>query len=281
MSSPGRIPIDEVVTFDQVTVSPYTSAPADADSTPTFAVYEDTTDTDIGIGGNMTKRTSLTGNYRASMTLSGANGFEAGKWYNVICSATVGGVSGKSVAMTFMCVPAESSAGVPAVDTTRWDGTAVSTPATAGIPDINVKNIDNDAASASGTVTFPGTIASTTNITAGTITTVSGNVTGSVGSVTGLTASNLDTTVSSRMATFVYTAPPSAATIAAAVWAYVCEGAYTALNLIRVIAAACGGKASGLATTTAVYRAADDSKDRITATVDANGNRSAVTLDGS
>lgn len=55
--------------------------------------------------------------------------------------------------------------------------------------------------------TFPGTVASPTNITAGTITTVSGNVNGSVGSVTGLTASNLDTTVSSRLATAGYTAP--------------------------------------------------------------------------
>lgn len=43
--------------------------------------------------------------------------------------------------------------------------------------------------------------------------------------------------------------------------------------------AALAGKASGLATTTAIYRAADDTKPRITATVDANGNRSAVTLD--
>lgn len=48
----------------------------------------------------------------------------------------------------------------------------------------------------------------------------------------------------------------------------------------RIIAAACAGKASGLGTTTAVYRnAAADSVDRITATVDADGNRSAVTLD--
>lgn len=56
---------------------------------------------------------------------------------------------------------------------TQWNSTNVSAPATAGIPDVNVKNIDNDAASASGTVTFPNaTLASTTNITAGTITTV-------------------------------------------------------------------------------------------------------------
>lgn len=76
------------------------------------------------------------------------------------------------------------------VNTLRWNGTAVATPATAGIPDVNVKNIDNDAASASGTVTFPNaTLASTTNIASGTITTVSGNVNGSVGSVTGAVGS--------------------------------------------------------------------------------------------
>lgn len=63
------------------------------------------------------------------------------------------------------------------VDITKILGTAISTPATAGILDVNVKNIDNDAASASGTVTFPNaTLASTTNISAGTITT-STNVT--------------------------------------------------------------------------------------------------------
>lgn len=45
--------------------------------------------------------------------------------------------------------------------------------------------------------------------------------------------------------------------------------------------AALFGKASGLATTTAIYRAVDDSKDRITATVDADGNRTALTLDAS
>lgn len=67
--------------------------------------------------------------------------------------------------------------GAADADLERIQGTVVSTPATAGILDVNVKNIDNDAASASGTVTFPNaTLASTTNITAGTITTAT-NVT--------------------------------------------------------------------------------------------------------
>lgn len=72
-------------------------------------------------------------------------------------------------------------------DVVAWNATAVSTPATAGIPDVNVKNIDNDAASASGTVTFPNaTLASTTNITAGTVTTAT-NVT----TVNGLAANTI------------------------------------------------------------------------------------------
>lgn len=49
---------------------------------------------------------------------------------------------------------------------------------------------------------------------------------------------------------------------------------------LRLFAAALLGKASGLATTTAVFRDTNDTKNRISATVDANGNRSAVTLDG-
>lgn len=48
---------------------------------------------------------------------------------------------------------------------------------------------------------------------------------------------------------------------------------------LKVALAAMAGKASGLATNTAVYRAIDDSKARITATVDADGNRTAVTID--
>ena len=50
-------------------------------------------------------------------------------------------------------------------------------------------------------------------------------------------------------------------------------------ELVTLIAAVLLGKASGLETTTAVYRAVDDSKARVTATVTSDGNRSALTLD--
>lgn len=53
----------------------------------------------------------------------------------------------------------------------------------------------------------------------------------------------------------------------------------TYAQTVLLMAAALAGKASGMGTTTGVFRAIDDSKDRITATIDANGNRTAVTLD--
>jgi len=118
------VPLSEVVYFDCITSHPTTGAVSDADSTPTFAVFEEATDTDIGVGGNLTKRTSLTGNYRGSFTASAANGFEAGKWYNVIASATVNSIDGKAVVMRFRAVQAENVAGVPTADLTHWKGTA-------------------------------------------------------------------------------------------------------------------------------------------------------------
>jgi hypothetical protein len=58
------------------------------------------------------------------------------------------------------------------------------------------------------------------------------------------------------------------------------ETGLTPRQALRLMVAALAGKLSGAATTTVVIRnAVADSKDRITATVDADGNRSAVTLD--
>lgn len=67
-----------------------------------------------------------------------------------------------------------------------------------------------------------------------------------------------------------------------AVWAYVVEGSSTAVQYMRLYAAALFAKLSGAATTTVTVRDVGDTKNRIIATVDASGNRSAIgTLDGS
>lgn len=59
----------------------------------------------------------------------------------------------------------------------------------------------------------------------------------------------------------------------------VVDGTTTFRQSIRLANAALGGKASGLAGTTATYRDLADTKDRLVATVDANGNRTALTRD--
>lgn len=69
--------------------------------------------------------------------------------------------------------------------------------------------------------------------------------------------------------------------IATAVWAAVLEGAHTAADILRLCVSVLTGKSSGGGTTTVVFRNLGDSKNRISATVDANGNRTAVgTRDG-
>lgn len=192
-----EIPIDEVVYFDIITSNP-TGAAADADAAPTFSVYEEDTDTAILGPTNFTKRTALTGNYRGTFTVSVANGFEAGKWYSVIGSATVSSTAGKCVCMNFRCKPAEAQAGVSKVDIAYINGTMATSGETVNANVISISG-DSDAADnleaaydgtgyAGGTirqkvdldtiktqtvtcaagVTVPAAIASTTNITSAT-----------------------------------------------------------------------------------------------------------------
>ena len=67
--------------------------------------------------------------------------------------------------------------------------------------------------------------------------------------------------------------------IADAVHDEIYEGTMTLRQGLRLMSSALFGKASGMDTTTATFRDIGDTKDRITATVDADGNRSAVTTD--
>ena len=87
---------------------------------------------------------------------------------------------------------------------------------------------------------------------------------------------HLDADVSSRNAT----TPPTVSDIADAVHDEVIEGALTSRQIQRIMLAPLAGKSTGAGTATVSFRDTADAKDRITATVDDNGNRTAVTLDG-
>ncbi|RLG43410.1 MAG: hypothetical protein DRN81_06560 [Thermoproteota archaeon] len=60
----------------------------------------------------------------------------------------------------------------------------------------------------------------------------------------------------------------------------VVEDSTTFRQMLRIIFAALAGKSSGGGTTTVKFRDIADTKDRITATVDSDGNRTDITLDG-
>jgi hypothetical protein len=71
----------------------------------------------------------------------------------------------------------------------------------------------------------------------------------------------------------------AATELQAAIWAAVVEGTTTFQQLLTLLAAAAAGKLSGGATATNVLRDLADTLDRITATVDSSGNRTAITTD--
>jgi hypothetical protein len=307
------VPIDEAVHFDVVTHNPSTGAVSDADSTPTFDVFEEATDTPILDDQNFTKRTSLTGNYRGTFTASAANGFEAGKWYVVVASATVNSVAGKTVAMHFRVAPAENQAGVPKVDVTHALGTAwnsgaitadtlatdcigASELAASAVTEIQAGLSTHSAADVWAVATRVLTAGTNiqlpanglANVTAWTVD-ITGNLSGSVGSVAGNVGGNVVGSVASVTAAvtvgtnndktgYALTAGERTS-IAAAVWAAVAEGAHTFADLMRGVAAFAMGKSSGGGTATIVFRDLGDTKDRITATATNAGNRTAVTRD--
>lgn len=86
----------------------------------------------------------------------------------------------------------------------------------------------------------------------------------------GLASANLDAQLD---------ALPTAAENATAVMGSTIEGTFDLTESARLWNAALAGKASGLSGTAATFRDLADTKDRIVATVDADGNRTAVTRD--
>jgi hypothetical protein len=64
-------------------------------------------------------------------------------------------------------------------------------------------------------------------------------------------------------------------------WDEVIEGSMTARQLMRVMMAVLANKSDGGGTATIHMRDVADGKNRVTATVDASGNRTTVVVDGS
>lgn len=119
-----------------------------------------------------------------------------------------------------------------------------------------------------------------------TVTATTGGTTGSLSAsitVTGatLTTANVAAAVWSALATQNDLPATMGELLNGAVFDDTVEGSLSVREALRIVLAALAGKLSGAPAGPIVVRDTDDTKDRITATVDVDGNRTAVTLDPS
>lgn len=94
----GSFIIDDTCTFYANAHTPSTGAAVDADAAPGYRVYEDETGTPILTGSMaLLDDANTVGFYSEQITLSAANGFEAGKSYCIRITEVVGGVTGTTL----------------------------------------------------------------------------------------------------------------------------------------------------------------------------------------
>lgn len=90
----GSWKIDDLLTFAANTHRFDTGAATDADSAPSYRVYEDETSTPLLTGSMaLLDGSNTAGFYSEQITLSAANGFEKGKSYTIYIQATVNSVT--------------------------------------------------------------------------------------------------------------------------------------------------------------------------------------------
>lgn len=272
------------------------------------------------VGGFTLRKNSALKPTTAGRTLDVSAGGEAGlDWANVGSPTTTLALTGTTIATT-QKVDVETIKTNPVVNggtvTFPTNSTVASTTNITAGTITTVTNLTNAPTAGDFTATMKtsiGTVVAASAV-ASVAGNVGGNVVGSVGSVTGLTAANLDVPISTRLASASYTAPDNAgiasngvaiaavgndvlivaADIAALSIPTANENADALLDreagvetnrtlrqAMRLMLAAMCGKVSGADTTSVTIRDTNDSKNRVVATVDANGNRSAVTLDAS
>lgn len=226
----------------------------------------------------------LTGIHGFSIDLSDnsdAGFYSVGGFYWVVVSPiTVSTQTVGLIAATFRIVTAESVTGQPKVDIAAFGGTAGTF--ASGIPSANVASGGiASTAFASGAITAAAIAADAigaSELAADAVTEIQSGLStltaATVRSAVGLASANLDTQLA---------AVPTANQNADALLDRT-AGIETGLTLrqcLRLMASVLFGKASGLETTTVVYRDVNDSANRITATVDDSGNRTSVTLNAS
>lgn len=180
-----------------------------------------------------------------------ASFYTVGAWFTVVVSTiTVDSQTVSFIACQFRIMPAESAAGKPKVDVDTFGGTAGTF--ASGIPEVKVASLAANAITA--------TAIASDAITAAKIATDA------------IDADAIKADAVTKIQAGLSTFNPASTIV---------EGSTTWVQSARLWNAALFGESNGLDTTTAHYRDIADTKNRITATVDPDGNRSSVTLDPS
>lgn len=235
--------LGDTVYFHFGTSSPSTGAATDADSTPAVTVEED----GVAMGYAPTVTNVATGLYRVTVVATAGNGFEAGKRYSGYAVATVGGVAGRDGIFEFGAY------------TRGRDDLAY--PATSG----RSLAVEADGMVYADAREWLGTAPLALS---------SQRVQSLVGAVS---AGAID---AAAIATGAIDADALAADAVDEILDEVIEGTLTFRQALRLFVSSLAGKSAGGGTASITFRDIADAKPRITATVDANGNRTAVTLDG-
>jgi hypothetical protein len=270
-------------TFDTKFCTVNTSgAPTTLAGSPVISAYVGNSTTEITAGITLSVDfDSRTGMNNIRVVASGANGYATASNYQLV--VTTGTVSGTSVVgyvvgefsienrSALMPTVATRTIDVTATGAAGIDWANVENPTTA--LNLSATNIDTDQVVASVT----GAVGSVTGSVGSVTGNVGGNVTGSVGSVAsgGITAASIATGAIDADAL----ATDAVTEIAAGVRDVAVDGSVTLAQSLRLANSANGGILSGAATTTVAIRDLADTKDRVTATVDSNGNRLSVTTD--
>ena len=129
MASFDEVKLEDILHCSFATFNPDTGANKDADSLPTAVVYEEGSST--ALTSTVTVTNMTTGRYRLSVTIAAADGYEAGKYYELWASATVTG-TGSPVTQSAPLISFKASASV--VDDLATQLTTIETSTTTTIP---------------------------------------------------------------------------------------------------------------------------------------------------
>ena len=105
MGCPTKVRLEDSCVFSICCHDPDTGVLTDADSVPTYRVYENETEIPV-YGGNMAKLddTNSTGFYTSKIACTRRNGFEVSKSYNIYIEATIDGDTG-GISYAFRILP--------------------------------------------------------------------------------------------------------------------------------------------------------------------------------